>query len=167
MEFYKNLKKLRQKSGLTQIETSKRIGIAKSTYSLYESGKREPDVKKIKKIAEIFGVSADDLLGTNFAKNKKSPAPEMQGLDEPEKDIIVGYRGLSYIGREAVKRFVQYQLAQEQEAAQRGDLPGVMNEARLAKLDSTLEEMLGAEMQDYESNNFATNNNVRPGKRAK
>lgn len=39
------------------------IGVAKSTYSLYESGKREPNVDTIKKIASSLNVSADTLLG--------------------------------------------------------------------------------------------------------
>ena len=39
------------------------IGVAKSTYSLYESGNREPNVQTIKKIADVLNVSADELLG--------------------------------------------------------------------------------------------------------
>ena len=41
------------------------IGVAKSTYSLYESGNREPNVQTIKKIADVLNVSADELLGLN------------------------------------------------------------------------------------------------------
>ena len=39
--------------------------VRKSTYSLYESGNREPNVQTIKKIADLLNVSADDLLGLN------------------------------------------------------------------------------------------------------
>lgn len=61
--FNDNLKEARLKSGLSQKELSENIGVAKSTYSLYESGKREPNVDTIKKIASILNVSADTLLG--------------------------------------------------------------------------------------------------------
>lgn len=61
--FNENLKEARLKSGLSQKELSENIGVAKSTYSLYESGKREPNVNTIKKIASTLNVSADILLG--------------------------------------------------------------------------------------------------------
>lgn len=47
--FNENLKEARLKSGLSQKDLSENIGVAKSTYSLYESGKREPNVDTIKK----------------------------------------------------------------------------------------------------------------------
>ncbi len=62
--FYENLKKARLEKRLSQKEVAEAIGVAKSTYSLYESGKREPNVKTIKKIASFLGVSGDSLLGT-------------------------------------------------------------------------------------------------------
>jgi len=61
--FNENLKEARLKSGLSQKDLSENIGVAKSTYSLYESGKREPNVDTIKKIASALNVSADMLLG--------------------------------------------------------------------------------------------------------
>ena len=61
--FNENLKEARLKSGLSQKDLSENIGGAKSTYSLYESGKREPNVDTIKKIASALNVSADMLLG--------------------------------------------------------------------------------------------------------
>ena len=60
--FNENLKEARIKSGLSQKEVSENIGVAKSTYSLYESGNREPNVNTIKKIADVLNVSADTLL---------------------------------------------------------------------------------------------------------
>ena len=59
--FNDNLKEARLRSGLSQKEVAENIGVAKSTYSLYESGNREPNVNTIKKIAD----SADTLLGLN------------------------------------------------------------------------------------------------------
>lgn len=61
--FNENLNEARIKSGLSQKEVSENIGVAKSTYSLYESGNREPNVNTIKKIADVLNVSADTLLG--------------------------------------------------------------------------------------------------------
>ena len=63
--FNENLKYARECKGLSQKEVAENIGVAKSTYSLYESGGREPNVQTIKKIADVLNVSADDLLGLN------------------------------------------------------------------------------------------------------
>ena len=62
-KFNENLKEARIKKGLSQKEVADNIGVAKSTYSLYESGNREPNVQTIKKIADFLGISADELLG--------------------------------------------------------------------------------------------------------
>ena len=62
-KFFENLKDARISAGLSQKEVAEQLGVAKSSYSLYESGKREPDVDKIKKLAQILGVSSDTLLG--------------------------------------------------------------------------------------------------------
>ena len=51
--FNENLKSAREKKGLSQKEVAEAIGVAKSTYSLYESGNREPNVQTIKRIADV------------------------------------------------------------------------------------------------------------------
>ena len=63
--FNENLKNARERKGMSQKDVAEEIGVAKSTYSLYESGNREPNVQTIKKIADVLNVSADDLLGLN------------------------------------------------------------------------------------------------------
>ena len=62
-KFNENLMFARERKKISQKEMAERIGVAKSTYSLYESGNREPNVQTIKKIADILNVSADELLG--------------------------------------------------------------------------------------------------------
>ncbi len=68
-KFNENLRIAREQRGLSQKEMSERIGVAKSTYSLYESGNREPNVQTIKKIADTLNVSADMLLGIEEDNN--------------------------------------------------------------------------------------------------
>lgn len=64
-KFNENLKIARERKGISQKDMAESIGVAKSTYSLYESGNREPNVQTIKKIADVLNVSADELLGLN------------------------------------------------------------------------------------------------------
>lgn len=61
--FSENLKTVREQKKLTQKDVAENIGVAKSTYSLYESGNREPNVQTIRKIADFLNTSADLLLG--------------------------------------------------------------------------------------------------------
>lgn len=62
-KFFENLKKARLRKGLSQVQLAEQLGVAKSTYSMYESGNREPNVQTVKKIADILNVSTDELLG--------------------------------------------------------------------------------------------------------
>ena len=86
--FNGNLKEARLRSGLSQKEVAKNIGIAKSTYSLYESGNREPNVNTIKKIADCLNVSADTLLGLNEEPTTLAAHFDGEEYTEDELDEI-------------------------------------------------------------------------------
>ena len=58
----RKLKELRKLQGMTQSELGNKIGVTKSTISMYESGAHEPDIGTLKNIAETLGVSLDVLL---------------------------------------------------------------------------------------------------------
>lgn len=84
--FNENLKEARLAAGMSQKDVAEKIGVAKSTYSLYESGSREPDVSKIRKLAEILGVSGDMLLG--IPKNEPSTlAAHFEGESFSDEEI--------------------------------------------------------------------------------
>lgn len=68
MSFNIELKIAREKAGLTQQQIADRMDIDKSTYCGYETGKRQPDVRKIKQLSEVLNVSADDLLEIKIEK---------------------------------------------------------------------------------------------------
>ena len=107
-DFNSNLKMARERKGISQKEMSENIGVAKSTYSLYESGNREPNIQTIKKIADILNVSADELLGINEEYNQQLPIiPKNESLPSkklstPEYRIIEKYRGLDQHGQKIV-----------------------------------------------------------------
>lgn len=63
MEFGSKLKKLRLQSGLTQQQLATQLGITKSVVSYYELQERYPSPEILIKIASIFHVSTDYLLG--------------------------------------------------------------------------------------------------------
>lgn len=63
--FCKTLKKLRKSHNMTQDELAELLNLSRSAISLYETGRREPDYTVLTKMADIFDVSVDFLLGRN------------------------------------------------------------------------------------------------------
>ena len=83
--FNANLRAARERKNMTQKDVADNIGVAKSTYSLYESGNREPNVQTIKKLADLLNVSADDLLGLN--QEPTTIAAHFDGDDFTEDEL--------------------------------------------------------------------------------
>lgn len=61
--FCENLKKYRKISGFRQDDIAKVIGLDRSAYAYYESGKTEPSIENLKKIAKMLDVDMNVLLG--------------------------------------------------------------------------------------------------------
>lgn len=56
------IKKIRQKRGLTQKDVCEFLQISQNTFSQYENNKRQPDNDTLSRIADFFNVSVDYLL---------------------------------------------------------------------------------------------------------
>mgnify|MGYP002748342698 CR=1 FL=1 len=61
--FGKRIKELRQKAGLTQQQLAERIWVSKAAISNYELYERNPSPEILIKLAKVFHVSTDYLLG--------------------------------------------------------------------------------------------------------
>jgi len=55
----KNLRKLREKAGLTQTELGARVGVATKTIWCWEQGKNLPHRERLKKLDRILGQLLD------------------------------------------------------------------------------------------------------------
>lgn len=83
--FAERLKQLRKETkGLTQEMVAKQIGIAKTTYSAYEQGKRQPDYDTLNRIAKYFSASVDYLLGNTIDRNGHTPS---WATNDDKKDL--------------------------------------------------------------------------------
>lgn len=60
---------LRIKNNLTSKELSRALEISESSISLYENGKRQPNITLLIKIANYFNVTTDFLLGIESCVN--------------------------------------------------------------------------------------------------
>lgn len=63
VDFGNRLKKMRLQEGMTQQQLADRLGVTKSVVSYYELQARYPSPEVLMKLARIFHVSTDFLLG--------------------------------------------------------------------------------------------------------
>ena len=68
-KFNEMLKYLRQRAGYSQQDLADLLKISKSTIGMYEQGRRSPDYETLEKIADIFNVDMNFLMG---GKTKES-----------------------------------------------------------------------------------------------
>lgn len=61
--FANRLIQLRIANKRSQTETAELLGIAQTTYAGYETGKHEPDINMLIKIAQLYNVSVDYVIG--------------------------------------------------------------------------------------------------------
>ena len=81
VDFGETLKKLRLQENLTQQQLADRLGVTKSVVSYYELSERYPSPEVLIKLASVFHVSTDYLLGLD-----KSVTIDLSDLDE--EDVI-------------------------------------------------------------------------------
>lgn len=80
----KKIRDLRYENNLTQQELSKILGVSKSSISLYENGKMNPEDNIKIKIVDYFNLTLDDLFGRKICINLNNNLEE--GLLEALKD---------------------------------------------------------------------------------
>ena len=68
-KFSANLRKFRKQKKLTQEELANKLGVIRATYWSYEKGSIMPPYDKLEQIADIFGVSIDELMGRETDKS--------------------------------------------------------------------------------------------------
>ena len=85
--FSQRVKQLRLASGLSQQKVADALGIAKGSYQGYELKGITPSFDTIPKLAVLFNVSADYLLGL-------SDAPSLLHMDEETKILFLALRAL-------------------------------------------------------------------------
>ena len=100
------LKIIRKANKFTQQGLADAIGIERSTYASYETGRNKPDAVLLSKIAKVFDVSSDFILeiDTTVPLNvedisvqykKKSGNKLVSTLSKEEKSVLAKYRLLS------------------------------------------------------------------------
>ena len=101
--FNENIVRLRKLNQMTQEDIAEAVGVSRQAVAKWESGETIPDIEKCKLLAELFGVSLDDLANYEPEDNL--------GLDVPPKGkhlfgmVTVGDKGQIVIPARARKLF--------------------------------------------------------------
>ena len=92
LTFGEKLQELRNAKNLTQGQLGDHLGITHAAVSMLENGKNKPTYENIVKIAELFDVSFDYLLGGYVDKGKAGPSPSPNKLFFSDGDKVITYR---------------------------------------------------------------------------
>jgi transcriptional regulator with XRE-family HTH domain len=103
MSVSENMKHLRKRFKITQNELAERLKISPSTVAMYERGYREPNIEMLQKMADIFSVDINYLLGY---KPKDNPTEEPK-LTDGESAIIELFRQASPHHQEMILRMIE------------------------------------------------------------
>ena len=106
MTLTESLKKIRKQYKMTQEDVAKFLGISRSGYTYYETGKTVPSVEMLKKLAVMYDTTIDNVVGmpqkssltgksvgeSNFVGEGIDPLMYMK---KDEKTLIMAFRLLS------------------------------------------------------------------------
>jgi len=99
----RNLAQARNALNLSQLEAARKIGISQGTYSGYETGTRRIKLPMLRKIADVYGVTVDWLIGTEvFVSSDRSSII----LNDVEYALITKFRTLNESEKAIVLRSV-------------------------------------------------------------
>lgn len=101
--FKENLKELRLQDNLTQGDLAEKIGVGKSTISMWESGERTPSLEMLEALADFFNVSISRLWGDE----EKPVAMDGSGLSSEELEVIKQLRHLPPSSRASFLSFLK------------------------------------------------------------
>lgn len=102
------LSEIRRGRKLTMKDVAEGIGMKPDTYRNYESGRLEPNLSTLTKIADFYGVSTDYLLGRDTSEK---PAIDLLAaqfdMSALEQEIIKGYLDLPENMRDNLMDFLE------------------------------------------------------------
>ncbi len=119
MAFKDELRTLRKQDGLTQAELARRLGISKSTISMYENGNREPDFETLEAFADYFNVDMNRLTGISKAPAILSDCVPADQITKSEYSLVRAYRMATPEDRQIIDNIVSH-YAEEGKNAKTG-----------------------------------------------
>lgn len=126
----KNIRILRDLYGYSQEQVSSQIHIARQTYSIYENGKRVPELTALRRLAEFYHVSIDYLLYADLSQpdvpdgmlrdhGAVAPDGSVIRINGSDAKMLTDYKSFPAEVQREVREFVRfkkYLIAKEKES---------------------------------------------------
>ncbi len=91
MELGKKIRQLRFKAGLTQEQLAEKLGIGAQAVSKWENAIAMPDISTLPLLAEVFGISIDDLFDLTIEQRLNRIENSLDIENELDQDIFRDY----------------------------------------------------------------------------
>ncbi|WP_077534335.1 helix-turn-helix domain-containing protein [Massiliimalia massiliensis] len=101
----RKLQSLRSSTKYTQDDVARLVGVASSTYSGYERNISEPDLNTLKRLANVYNVNIDYLLGNTKIKSSwrdYSGEIQLEKRVVPAGEVMEALKSLSMEEREHI-----------------------------------------------------------------
>lgn len=136
-----NIKLIRESKNLTQKECADKLGVTLRAWQTYEQGVSEPKQELLIKIADMFDVSIDYLLG-----REKAPDPfgDLELSTEDEQEVFRKYMSLPENVR-AIMLDVLLQLGDAARARQAAEQPEIVETTTAGELHDRMDEQADTE----------------------
>ena len=110
-KIHMSIRKIREEAGLSQAMMADELGIGRTTYVNFETGKINLFCKTLTKFAEHFNLHEEDILSSGLGD---SLLEERQNFEEQKKALIRDYENRLELLAERLKDLQQLILAQDQ-----------------------------------------------------
>ena len=114
MTLGESLKKIRKQYKMTQEDVAKFLGVSRSGYTYYETGKTVPSIETLRKLAMMYDTTIDNIVGvpakksstgkniTDIALISESNADPLMYMKKEEQTLIMAFRLLSEESKEEI-----------------------------------------------------------------
>ena len=82
---HETIASLRRRQGWSQEQFAEQVGVSRQTVSKWETGASVPELEKLIAISQCFGVTVDQLLGTNV---EPQPISSLAGIETGWRRIL-------------------------------------------------------------------------------
>ncbi len=106
--FNESLKEIRTQSGISQKALAEKLFVSQQTVAKWETGKATPNPDMVVKLAEIFQVTTDELLGNESPAASRSQQSNETVLDDVEFAFYGEIKDFTDEERQDLIDFVQF-----------------------------------------------------------
>ena len=104
MTIAERIKQFRTNNGLTQAQLAQSLGVKQTTVTMWETGKRTPNIHMLNNIAVIFNTTVDNLI------NETQPDTHYTSTPAKKAKLLQLYEQLDSFGKKTVRMILYTEL---------------------------------------------------------